>query len=79
MEYVNYIECFSEDHDDTDELIFGLRDETQKRLNSKYFYDENGSILFDQITDYNIIPHYLYIVIWTGPFVRIKTHHQIGR
>ena len=50
MEGVNYIECFSEDHDDVDDLIFGLSDEVQKRLNSKYFYDENGSLLFDQIT-----------------------------
>lgn len=50
MEYVNYIECFSEDHDEIDDLIFGLSDEIQKRLNSKYFYDENGSLLFDQIT-----------------------------
>ena len=50
MEYVNYIECLSEEHDDTDELIFGLRKKKKKRVNSKYFYDENGSILFDQIT-----------------------------
>ena len=33
------------------ELLHGLTDLNQKRLNPKYFYDEKGSILFERITN----------------------------
>ena len=47
IDFLNYLD---EVQDDIDDLIIGLSDNKQKRLNPKYFYDEKGSILFDQIT-----------------------------
>lgn len=35
---------------DINEVIKGLQNPDQKTLNSKFFYDENGSILFEKIT-----------------------------
>ncbi|ACY18592.1 L-histidine N(alpha)-methyltransferase [Haliangium ochraceum] len=40
--------------DDIDEILTGLR-QTPKRLSPKYFYDQHGSELFDQICD---LPEY---------------------
>ena len=38
------------DRDDSLKLLKGLDSKVQKKINSKYFYDEKGSILFDKIT-----------------------------
>ncbi len=48
IDFLNYLD---EVQDDIDDLVVGLSDNKQKRLNPKYFYDEKGSILFDQITE----------------------------
>ena len=47
IDFLNYLD---EVQDDIDDLIIGLSDNKQKGLIQKYFYDEKGSILFDQIT-----------------------------
>ena len=50
MKKLDYIEYPNNLGSDKEELILGLTDKNQKRLNPKYFYDELGSILFDKIT-----------------------------
>ena len=50
MKKLDYIEYPNNSGSDKEELIVGLTDKKQKRLNPKYFYDELGSILFDKIT-----------------------------
>lgn len=50
MKKLDYIEYPNNSGNDKEELIVGLTDKKQKRLNPKYFYDELGSILFDKIT-----------------------------
>ena len=50
MKKLDYIEFPNNSGSDREELILGLTDKKQKRLNPKYFYDELGSILFDKIT-----------------------------
>ena len=50
MKKLDYIEYPNNSRNDKEELIVGLTDKKQKRLNPKYFYDELGSILFDKIT-----------------------------
>ena len=51
MTKVNFINYLDKVQDDKKDIISGLSDFKQKRLNSKFFYDENGSKLFDQITE----------------------------
>ena len=54
MTKVNFINYLDKVQDDKKDIISGLSDFKQKRLNSKFFY-ENGSKLFDQITEVSII------------------------
>jgi len=50
MTNLSFYNYYNEEKDDFSDIIFGLKDEKQKKLSSKYFYDENGSTLFDEIT-----------------------------
>ncbi len=47
LSFLNYIKG---EEDDFTEILSGLENEEQKKINSKFFYDEKGSKLFDQIT-----------------------------
>ena len=50
MKKLDYIEYPNNSGNEKEELILGLTDKHQKRLDPKYFYDELGSLLFDKIT-----------------------------
>jgi len=50
MNNIDFINCFNNIEEDSKILLRGLDSNKQKIINSKYFYDEKGSILFDQIT-----------------------------
>ncbi len=50
MNNLDFINFFDSIEDDSLTVLKGLDSKTQKKINSKYFYDEKGSILFDQIT-----------------------------
>ncbi len=47
LSFFNYI---NGEEDDFSEILSGLENQEQKKINSKFFYDEKGSRLFDQIT-----------------------------
>ena len=47
LDFLNFFDSI-EDHSLT--VLKGLDSKPQKKINSKYFYDEKGSILFDKIT-----------------------------
>ena len=50
MNNLDFINFFDSIEDDSLTVLKGLDSKTQKKINSKYFYDEKGSILFDKIT-----------------------------
>ena len=50
MNNLDFINFFDSVEDDSLKVLEGLDSKTQKKINSKYFYDEKGSILFDRIT-----------------------------
>ena len=50
MNNIDFINCFNNIEEDSKIVLSGLDSNKQKIINSKYFYDEKGSILFDQIT-----------------------------
>lgn len=55
MQNLNFIDYLNTNKqkgidEDREEIINGLTNFNQKKLNPKHFYDENGSILFDKIT-----------------------------
>ena len=50
MNNLDFINFFDSVEDDTLKVLKGLDSKTQKKINSKYFYDEKGSVLFDKIT-----------------------------
>lgn len=47
ISYYDFYEHLDNDHDD---ILYGLTNSKQKKINSKYFYNELGSDLFDKIT-----------------------------
>ena len=52
LDFLDYLNTEEKDiiSEEKEELINGLKNSNQKRLNPKYFYDERGSILFEKIT-----------------------------
>ncbi len=50
MSNIDYISCSEYENDDAVDILQGLASKIQKTINSKYFYDEKGSILFEKIT-----------------------------
>ena len=50
MNNLHFINFFDSVEDDSISVLKDLDSKTQKKINSKYFYDEKGSILFDKIT-----------------------------
>ncbi len=51
MNNLNFLKIYeNESQDEREDVIKGLKDKNQKKINSKYFYDDKGSILFDKIT-----------------------------
>ena len=51
MENLDFINYYIPSDDDYFDLVSGLKDINQKKLNSKYFYDKKGSELFEKITN----------------------------
>ena len=49
MENLDFINYYIPSDDDYFDLVSGLKDINQKKLNSKYFYDKKGSELFEKI------------------------------
>ena len=50
MENLSFINLSSSKASDNEEIFLGLKKISQKEINSKYFYNEIGSKLFDQIS-----------------------------
>ncbi len=50
MRNLNFINYKEDDCDNFTEILSDLQNESQKKINSKYFYDEKGSKLFEKIT-----------------------------
>ena len=55
MQNLDFIDHLNTNEQDTiteekEELINGLKNSNQKKINPKYFYDQKGSILFEKIT-----------------------------
>ena len=50
IENISYHNIYSSNKNDTSEVLNGLLNKQQKKISSKFFYDETGSILFDKIT-----------------------------
>ena len=52
LDFIDYLNLNNQEiiENDKEELINGLTNLNQKKINPKYFYDEKGSILFDKIT-----------------------------
>ena len=50
MNNLDFINCFDSVKDESLTVLKGLDSNTQKKINSKYFYDEKGSLLFEKIT-----------------------------
>ncbi len=46
MNNLDFINCFDSVKDESLTVLKGLDSNTQKKINSKYFYDEKGSLLF---------------------------------
>ena len=47
---IDYISCCEFEGDDDLDILKGLESTVQKKINSKYFYDKKGSMLFEKIT-----------------------------
>ena len=50
IENISYHNIYSSTKNDKSEVLNGLLNRQQKKISSKFFYDETGSILFDKIT-----------------------------
>ena len=51
MNNLNFLNIYdNENHDERKDVLKGLNNKKQKKINSKYFYDDKGSKLFDKIT-----------------------------
>ena len=53
MNNLNFINLSRATPCESEEIFIGLEDKNQKKINSKFFYDEEGSKLFDKITKLN--------------------------
>ena len=55
LDFIDYLGTCNEDKINKEklDLIKGLKNLNQKKINPKYFYDEKGSILFEKITKSN--------------------------
>ena len=51
MKNVKFVDFLQEPKNDKVDLILGLTNRSQKHINPKYFYDEKGSKLFEEITN----------------------------
>ena len=51
MENLNIYNFKKDDQEDNSEIISDLKNSAQKKINSKHFYDEEGSKLFDMISE----------------------------
>ena len=50
MNNLNFINLNKVSLCQSEEILIGLKDKNQKKINSKFFYDKEGSRLFDKIT-----------------------------
>ena len=52
LDFIYYLNTEGKDliSEEKKQLINGLKNSNQKKINPKYFYDERGSILFEKIT-----------------------------
>ena len=50
MKNLKFFEFNSDKKSENVDILTNLKDKQQKKINSKYFYDEMGSKLFDQIS-----------------------------
>ena len=52
LDFIDYLNTDQRDiiTEEKEELISGLKNSNQKKINPKYFYDQKGSILFEKIT-----------------------------
>ena len=50
MNNLNFINLSKASLCESEEILSGLKDKKQKKINSKFFYDKEGSKLFDKIT-----------------------------
>ena len=52
LDFIDYLNTNERDiiTEEKEELINGLKNSNQKKINPKYFYDQKGSILFEKIT-----------------------------
>ena len=50
MNNLNFINLSKTSLCESEEIFIGLKDKKQKKINSKFFYDKEGSRLFDKIT-----------------------------
>ena len=53
MNNLNFINLSKASLCESEEILIGLKDKKQKKINSKFFYDKEGSKLFDKITKLN--------------------------
>ena len=55
LDFIDYLNTNERDTitEEKEELINGLKNSNQKKINPKYFYDQKGSILFEKITKSN--------------------------
>ena len=53
MNNLNFINLSKASLCESEEILIGLKDKKQKKINSKFFYDREGSKLFDKITKLN--------------------------
>ena len=51
MSNITLFDLYSPRESEDDNFLSDIDSSTQKKINSKYFYDEIGSKLFDKITD----------------------------
>ena len=75
MRNLNFINYAKDTNEDLSEILIGLQNEEQKKINSKFFYDDKGSRLFDKITkssDY--YPTKKELEIFEKKYQEIKTY-----
>ena len=75
MRNLNFINYAKDTNEDFSEILNGLQNEEQKKINSKFFYDDKGSRLFDKITkssDY--YPTKKELEIFEKKYQEIKTY-----
>ncbi len=47
---ISFHDIYKNKNNDYSDILYGLTLKQQKKINPKYLYDENGSVLFDEIT-----------------------------